>query len=71
MSAEERRKREGLEHGQARDDKFRELLAKWRTSLAYHYKDMLPSCKGMDWGCGKATESYPVQCTPGTKCLYK
>lgn len=33
MSAGEKRKREELEHGQARDDKFRHLLSKWHLYI--------------------------------------
>lgn len=68
MSAGENRKREKLEHGQARDDKFRHLLSKWHTWLVYHYKDMLLSCPGTHWGCGEG-QSYLAQCLPGVRYL--
>lgn len=64
MSAGENRKKEKLEHGQARDDKFRHLLSKWHTWLVYHYNDMLLSCTGTDWGCGEG-QSYLSQCFAG------
>lgn len=68
MFAGENRKREKLEHGQARDDKFRHLLSKWHTWLIYNYKDTLPSCKGMDWVCGEG-QSYLAQCVAGAQYL--
>lgn len=64
----EQEKREKLDHGQARDDKFRHFVSKWHTWLVYNYKDILPSCKGMDWGCGEG-QSYLVQGMAGTQYL--
>lgn len=67
MSAGENRKREKLEHGQARDDKFRHLLSKWHTWLVYNHRHTA-LLLGMDWVCGEG-QSYLAQCMAGAQHL--